>query len=59
MPKRYISKDGYGITAAGRRYLEPLIAGEDYPAYRQGMPQYVTLKNQLVPKKLPGFTVNT
>ena len=31
MPKSYISKDGYGITAAARRYLEPLIEGEDYP----------------------------
>jgi len=55
MPKRFISKDGYGVTAAGRRYLEPLIAGEDYPTYRAGMPQYVELKNELVAKKLPAF----
>ncbi|MEM6707209.1 MAG: 6-phosphofructokinase [Pseudomonadota bacterium] len=55
MPKRYISKDGFGITAAARRYLEPLIAGEDYPRYRKGMPQYVRLKNVLVAKKLPDF----
>ncbi|MEM1229439.1 MAG: 6-phosphofructokinase [Pseudomonadota bacterium] len=57
MPKRFISKDGFGITAAARRYLAPLIAGEDYPAYRGGLPRYVTLKNVLVPKKLPSFTV--
>ncbi|MEM9622357.1 MAG: 6-phosphofructokinase [Pseudomonadota bacterium] len=53
MPKNYISKDGFGITAAGRRYLAPLIEGEDYPAFKNGVPVYVTLKNQLVEKKLP------
>ncbi|MEM7078785.1 MAG: 6-phosphofructokinase [Pseudomonadota bacterium] len=53
MPRNYITKDGFGITAAGKRYLAPLIAGEDYPAYKNGLPQYVTLKNQLVAKKLP------
>ncbi len=53
MPARYISKDGFGITAAGRRYLAPLIEGEDYPPYKNGIPQYAQLKNQLVRKKLP------
>lgn len=53
MPKNYISSDGFGVTAAAKRYLQPLISGEDYPTYKQGMPQYVTLKNQLVKKKLP------
>ena len=52
MPRRFITKDGFGITAACRAYLEPLIAGEDYPPYRQGMPQYVVLKNRPVPAKL-------
>ena len=52
MPRRYISKDGFGITAAGRRYLEPLIRGEDYPIYFNGLPKYVTLKNVPVAKKL-------
>ena len=55
MPKKFITRDGYGVTAAGRRYLAPLIAGEDYPAYRNGMPKYVRLKNLLVGKKLPAF----
>jgi len=45
LPRRYITKDGFGITAAGRRYLEPLIRGEDYPPYINGLPKYVTLKN--------------
>jgi len=53
MPKSFISKDGFGVTAAAKRYLAPLIEGEDYPTYKNGMPQYVTLKNQLVTKKLP------
>lgn len=53
MPKSFISKDGFGITAAGKRYLAPLIEGEDYPTYRNGVPEYVTLKNLLVKKKLP------
>jgi 6-phosphofructokinase 1 len=57
MPKSYITKDGFGITARGKRYLAPLIAGEDYPAYKNGIPQYVTLKNQLVKKKLPRFVL--
>jgi len=52
MPRRYITKDGFGITAAGRRYLQPLIQGEDYPPYKNGLPDYVTLKRVLVRKKL-------
>jgi len=45
LPRRYITKDGFGITAAARRYLEPLIRGEDYPPYFNGLPKYATLKN--------------
>ena len=45
MPRDYITADGYGITAACRRYLRPLIIGEDYPPYVDGLPQYVILKN--------------
>ena len=52
LPRRYITKDGFGITAAGRRYLEPLIRGEDYPPYVNGLPKYVTLKNAPVKPKL-------
>ena len=55
MPRSFISKDGFGITARTREYLSPLIQGEDYPPYRDGLPQYVRLKNQLVRKKLPAF----
>ena len=52
MPRDFISKDGFGITAKCRRYLAPLIQGEDYPPYKNGLPQYVTLKNAPVRKKL-------
>ncbi len=52
MPKRYIRADGFGITAACRRYLAPLVRGEDYPPYTDGLPDYVTLKNVPVAKKL-------
>ena len=58
MPKRFISRDGFGITADCRRYLEPLIRGEDYPPYRNGLPAYVRLKNVSVAKKLrDGFVL--
>jgi 6-phosphofructokinase 1 len=57
MPKRFISKDGFGITPSARQYLAPLIAGEDYPPYRNGLPQYARLKRVLAPKKLPPFEV--
>ena len=58
MPKSYIAADGFGITAAARRYLAPLIQGEDYPPYgRDGLPKYVRMKKVLLPKKLPEFEV--
>ncbi len=54
MPASFIRKDGFGITAAARRYLEPLIRGEAYPAYgRDGLPAYVQLRNAAVGKQLP------
>jgi 6-phosphofructokinase 1 len=52
MPRDFITEDGFGITAACRRYLAPLIKGEDYPPYKDGLPSYVSLKNQRVAKKL-------
>ena len=57
LPKGYISRDGYGITAAARRYLEPLVRGEDPPKYgRDGLPDYVRLRNTPVPRKLPAWS---
>ncbi len=52
MPRKYISKDGMHITDECRNYLTPLIAGEDYPPYKNGLPQYAELKKVMVEKKL-------
>lgn len=52
MPRDYITQDGFGITEKCREYLSPLIMGEDYPPYENGLPKYVTLKNMPVDKKL-------
>lgn len=57
MPRAYISSDGFGITAKATAYLSPLIRGEDYPPYKNGLPDYVVLKNALVKKKLAEFVV--
>lgn len=57
MPRGYISRDGFGITGKCREYLSPLIAGEDYPPYRNGLPQYARLKKIMVEKKLKKFSV--
>jgi ATP-dependent phosphofructokinase / diphosphate-dependent phosphofructokinase len=52
LPRDYISSDGYGITARARAYLSPLTRGEAFPPFRDGLPQYVRLKNVAVAKKL-------
>ncbi len=58
MPRSFISEDGFHITADCRQYLAPLIGGEDYPPYRNGLPDYVRLKNAPVAKKLAeSFTI--
>ena len=52
VPRDFITAVGFGITEACRRYLEPLIAGEDYPPYRNGLPDYVKIKGAPVKRKL-------
>ncbi len=52
VPASYITKDGFGITKACRRYLAPLIKGEDYPPYINGLPKYPVLKNVPVKPRL-------
>jgi 6-phosphofructokinase 1 len=52
LPRRYITKDGFGITEAARRYLEPLIKGENYPPYVKGLPKVAKLKYKPVKPKL-------
>ena len=57
MPRNFITRDGYGITDACREYLAPLMKGEDFPPFKNGIPQYVKLKNVGVEKKLKKFKV--
>ena len=57
MPQNFISKDGFSITKKCRDYLAPLMKGEDYPPYKNGLPKYVTLKKVAVPKKLKAFKI--
>jgi ATP-dependent phosphofructokinase / diphosphate-dependent phosphofructokinase len=52
LPPDFISPDGFGITEAARRYLTPLIVGEAYPPFKNGLPDYVKLQNVAAPKKL-------
>ena len=52
MPRDFITTDGFHITTKCRTYLSPLIQGEDFPPFRNGLPRYVRLKNVAVPKKL-------
>ncbi|MFP5430568.1 MAG: 6-phosphofructokinase [Gammaproteobacteria bacterium] len=53
VPRRFIRRDGFGITEACRDYLLPLIHGEDYPPYRDGLPLLAPLKRQRVVRLLP------
>ncbi len=66
VPREYITADGFGITAPCRRYLQPLIAGEAYPPYKDGLPDYVQIRGAPGPEKskdrlqalaLPGQTL--
>ncbi len=52
LPGAFISADGFHITPACHTYLAPLIQGEAYPPFKDGLPEYVTLTNRAVPKKL-------
>ena len=52
MPANYISQDGFGITEECREYLAPLILGESYPAYKNGLPTYVRMRKHKVEKRL-------
>ena len=57
MPRDFITADGFHITQKCRNYLQPLIGGEAYPPYKDGLPDYVQLKNVAVRKKLSVFSL--
>jgi 6-phosphofructokinase 1 len=52
MPRDYITADGFHITAKCRQYLQPLIQGEDFPPFKNGLPDYARPRNVPVPRKL-------
>jgi 6-phosphofructokinase 1 len=52
MPKKFISANGFEITAAGKKYLRPLIQGEASTKYKNGIPEVAELKKVLVQKKV-------
>lgn len=57
MPRDYISANGLGITQACRDYLSPLIQGEDFPPFENGLPKVAKLKLAKAERKLPVFTL--
>jgi len=57
MPREFISTDGLQITEICRAYLAPLVQGEAPPPFKNGLPDYVRLKNPAVRKKLPEFKI--
>ncbi|PRY65719.1 pyrophosphate-dependent phosphofructokinase [Vreelandella songnenensis] len=57
MPRDFISENGFEITQACRDYLSPLIQGEDFPPFENGLPKVAKLKLAKVDKKLPVFTL--
>ncbi len=57
LPRDFINPEGFGITDQCREYLLPLIQGEDYPPYHNGLPQYIHLEKHMVNKKLPEFII--
>lgn len=57
LPRDYITEDGFGITDKCRDYLQPLIEGEAYPPFENGLPKYVRLQNRMLAKKLADFDI--
>ena len=52
VPKTFISADGFSLTAAARRYLQPLLGGEDWPPFRDGLPVHALPRCRLVARRL-------
>jgi 6-phosphofructokinase 1 len=52
LPRAYITRDGLGITPKARTYLRPLMSGEAPPPFKDGLPQFIRLRNVAVVKKL-------
>ena len=57
MPRDFISDNGFAITQTCRDYLSPLIQGEDFPPFENGLPKVAKLKLAKAERKLPTFTL--
>ena len=57
LPKSFISKDGFNVNAKAIKYLQPLILGEAYPKFLNGIPKLEKLKLIEVKKKLPKWKI--
>jgi len=55
MPRDFITEDGFHITPKCRTYISPLIQGEAPPPYKNGLPDYVKLKEHACSKEAPPF----
>ena len=55
LPKSFISKDGFNVNSKAIAYLKPLIAGEAFPEFKDGIPRISNLKLLLTPKKLKKY----
>ena len=55
LPSSFISKDGFDVTSKAIKYLKPLIQGEAYPKFKNGIPHSQKLKLVEVKKKLPNW----
>jgi len=53
LPKAFITKDGFNVNTEAIKYLQPLILGEAYPKFYNGVPKIEQLKLIEVKKKLP------
>ena len=56
LPAEFIAADGFGVTEAFRRWCRPLIAGEDWPLFKDGLPDYLRLQLPLLPPRLPSHS---
>ena len=55
LPKSFISKDGFDVTSKAIKYLQPLILGEAFQSFKDGIPTSEKLKLIEVTKKLPNW----
>ena len=55
LPKSFISKNGFDVTSKAIKYLQPLILGEAFPNFKDGIPASEKLKLIEVTKKLPNW----